>query len=253
MTRLPVLVPSGLVGEHRSPRKPPVEVVEVDVGQEWAEHAALRRPFAGPLEQLPFHHACPEESPDQAEEPLVPNALPQLAQQLLMMDMVEEALNVPLDHPVVMTAANRRPVVRLGDRGVTGPSRPEAVAEIGEVAFEDGFQDELECHLDPAVIERGHAQWAHLAILFGNVDTLDGHRLEGPRTELFFEASQVEFPALPAKYAAAEPVEPRCTGPFVGKQPCGGCVQHRVPGEEVVEMPEAMLRALRRFLREPLL
>src|SRR5579871_3735328 len=94
------------------------------------------------------------------------------------MDVVEEAFNVTLDHPIHLALPNRREAHDVGNRGVTGPPRPKPMAEVQKVALEDGFQNELHRHLDPSIVERGNSQRTHLSILLGNVDAFHWVGLE---------------------------------------------------------------------------
>ena len=52
------------------------------------------------------------------------------------------------------------------------------MAKTGKVALEDGFQNELDSHLDPSVVDGRNTQWSLAPILFGNVHPLDWGGLE---------------------------------------------------------------------------
>ena len=76
-----------------------VEPVEVDVGQEGADHPALRRAGDRLAGHAVRHHPCCEPLPDQLEHPPVGHPLPDVVQQPSMVEGVEEAPDVQLGDP----------------------------------------------------------------------------------------------------------------------------------------------------------
>jgi hypothetical protein len=75
----------------------------------------------------------------------------------------------------------------MGDGGVTGPLRAEAVAVVRKVALVDGFQNDLEGHLDPTVVECGDTQGPPFSIPLGYVNATNWGRLIGAGAELLLE------------------------------------------------------------------
>lgn len=95
-----------------------------------------------------------------------------------MVYVVEEPLDVALNHPVHLPARLHREGIDMGGCGVTRPAWSKPVAVRLEVALGDGFQKELEGHLYPSVVERWYAEWSELSILLRNVDSFHRHGLE---------------------------------------------------------------------------
>src|SRR5205823_4323029 len=147
-----------------------------------------------PSEEPLFHESSTKKPPDQIQQSFVPNASPQKGHELLVMDMVEEAFNITVNYPIHLALPNGREAHDVGNCGVTGPPRPKPMAEVQKVALEDGLQNQLDCHLDPSVVERWDSQRTHLSILLGNVDALHWVRLEGTFAQLLEESGLVTVP-----------------------------------------------------------
>jgi hypothetical protein len=94
------------------------------------------------------------------------------AQQPLVVDRVEEAANVGIEHPIHVLAHDRR--MQGIERHVRVPSRPEAVGEPEEVGLVDSTQHLGHRALDDLVFQRRHAERPLAAVGFGNVDRRTG-------------------------------------------------------------------------------
>ena len=134
-----------------------------------------------------------EPHPDQPEDARVGDPVRQHPQQPLVVDQVEEAVDVGIEHPVHALAHDRR--VQRRESLVRVPPRPEAVGEPEEVDFVDGAQRLGDRTLDDLVLQGRHAERTPPAIGFRDLDTPD--RLGrvapsvDPRAEILEVAHQV--------------------------------------------------------------
>src|SRR5262245_41099167 len=100
----------------------PVQVVQVDVGQEWADDPTLWRATDGVVVAPVLHVPRLEQALDQPHKPAVVDVSPDDLQQDRVVDVVETPLDIALDEP-------DRALPRLLDfpeRRVATPVRPEA-------------------------------------------------------------------------------------------------------------------------------
>ena len=72
-----------------------VEFMEINIGKQWAEAAALRCSGVGLVLDVGFDVSCFQELTHQMEEAFVEDALAQNGEQRLMVQMVEETLEYP--------------------------------------------------------------------------------------------------------------------------------------------------------------
>src|SRR5260370_12423929 len=86
----------------------------------------------------------------------------------LMLDRVEKALNVYVQHPVHPLAFQRRR--QRVERIVLAPSRAEAIAEPFEVHLVDRIQNLSHCSLHDLVFNRCNAQRSSASIFFRDVN-----------------------------------------------------------------------------------
>ena len=75
-----------------------IQYVQIDVGEQRTDHAALRRPFRGGLPFSFFHNSRREPLTDELKHPSVADAALHKAEQLFMVDGVE-ALDVRIHDP----------------------------------------------------------------------------------------------------------------------------------------------------------
>src|SRR6202011_5990514 len=67
-----------------------VEFVEHEVTQQWRKRTSLRSSFHARADQSVLHHPGIQECPDELQQPLVLDALGDLAHQFVMIDLIEE-------------------------------------------------------------------------------------------------------------------------------------------------------------------
>jgi hypothetical protein len=137
-----------------------VEGVQVDVGQQGADHRPLRAsPLRCPLRH-PFHHLLAQVRLDQRQHSAVRHPLSHPLHQDLVIQRVEEPLDVGVHHPGVPRI---QMLDRLGQGVVAAPARPKAVARLCKLRLEDRLQNTLQRPLHHAVPHRRDSQPAALA------------------------------------------------------------------------------------------
>ena len=105
---------------------------------------------------------------DQPQDARIGDPVRHHPQQPLVVDRVEEAADVGIEHPVHALAHHRR--MQRRESLMRVPSRPEAVGEAEEVDLVDGAQHLGDRALDDLVLQRRHAERALPAIGFRDVD-----------------------------------------------------------------------------------
>ena len=87
-------------------------------------------PFGTTFDVAVFQYTCAQKAPHQSQDTFVPHVLAQITHQQIVVDVVEKAFNVNVDHPTALFAHN----VMLGaSHGIVGISpRPVAVARVTE-------------------------------------------------------------------------------------------------------------------------
>ena len=150
-----------------------IQRVEVDVGQQRADHRALRRaPCRRPSLQ-PFQDVGLQPAADQIENPAIADLLLDPRHQPIMRDRVEIAGQVGVHH--VGVAVLDQPI-DFPQRVMASAPRSEAVAPVAEPRFENRFDHEPDSLLDDAILDRRNAQRPRSSIAFGDVDPFDGLR-----------------------------------------------------------------------------
>src|SRR5882672_5494705 len=176
-----------------------VEIVEVDIGQQRRDHAALRRPLprmrrASPTLVVFVHDGTPQPQTNQMQHRTVRNPPLELLHQSRVVDGVEVARQVRVVH-LPPTRLERR--LHLVERLMRVPSRTESVRTRLEVRLEDQFDHQEHRHLRDAVPHRRNAQRAEPAIRLRNVDAAHGLRTIRARSQRLGEV--VEKRAHPAR------------------------------------------------------
>ncbi len=132
-----------------------VETVQKDVRQERRQRSALRRPFRCRTALAANHDACLQVSANQLQKTGIGNLHPHLAHQQIVVHVVEELLQIQIDHPA---AAALHIVPSLQNRLARAAARTEAEARVRKaivVVLLKDLQDRL---LYQAVQYRGDAQ-----------------------------------------------------------------------------------------------
>src|SRR5438128_3297002 len=136
---------------------PEVEhIVQVEVGQERADAAALDRAHF-PLCSLPvFQHAGGQPLLDEPHDAPVRHMVLDELHQPLVLQRIEEAANVGIEHPVhfLRHDADRERIKRL----MRAATRPEPIGETEEVLFVDRVQYLDDGTLDDLVLQRGNTE-----------------------------------------------------------------------------------------------
>ena len=124
-----------------------------------------------------------QESPEQVDEPIIPDTPPNAAKQKPVVDRVEVARQITFDDP-----AAPRPGAIILQLYLHGPDsvmhaafRPEAIGEGMEVALPHRLHSHQHRTLDDAVFQGRDTQWTFLAIGFRNIDSPDWLRDVIPR------------------------------------------------------------------------
>src|SRR5262249_60468332 len=106
-----------------------VEFIEHNVTQQGRKRTSLRGPFHARADQPILHHPSIQECPDEFQEPLVLEALGDLAHQLVVIDPIEEFLQIKISHPAI---ALRNVLLRLRYGLMRRPTRSKSIAVMGE-------------------------------------------------------------------------------------------------------------------------
>src|SRR6266851_5448573 len=158
----------SLSGGHRPPSISLVDGRQIDVGQQRRDDPTLRDSRDRVANRALDHDPGLQECVDEPEHLAVPDASSHTLHLNVMVDGIEAAFDVALDH----IRDRRRPVSgrvqELLDpcqRIMGASTAPEPIRGRREVRLEDGFQDQLQGHLHQSVFERGYSQWAILTRL----------------------------------------------------------------------------------------
>ncbi len=158
----------------------PVEVVEVDVGEQRAERGALRRPLLGRLPHAIYHDSRFQVAADQLEHLLVGDPPCEPGHQRVVLDSVKEAIEVQIDGVLEPLGD-----VALGatDRIMGRAPGTKAEATLREAGVEYGHQHLREGLLDQPIQGRRHPQLPLPAGGLWNRDPPGGLRSVGARVE----------------------------------------------------------------------
>jgi hypothetical protein len=145
-----------------------------DVGEQGGEDVALRGAGLGAREHTVGQDARLQECPDQSCHPQVGDAPAQARHDVMVVDMVEAALDVPFDDPLI---GRTRPIsVRLRAGGAdrvpdvlqsvaTRPARAEAIRDGQELRLQDRLEQLQERGLHDAIPHGRHTERPELARL----------------------------------------------------------------------------------------
>ncbi len=144
--------------------------MQVEVGQQWRQHRSLRRARRGvPVCRL-RHDLLVQERLNQRQHAAVADRTFHQAQQPLMRDGVEVALQVGVHH---MGEAFLQQPIDLPQRVLAAPPGSEAVASGAELNLENGFDCHLQGGLHDAVLHHGDPKRTGLAVALGDLHPLD--------------------------------------------------------------------------------
>src|SRR5450759_4079092 len=107
----------------------PVEFVEHEVTEQWRKRTSLRSSFHARADQPVLHHPGIQECPDELQQPLVLDALGDLAHQSVVIDSIEELFQIEINHPSVTL---RDVLLRLTHGVMRRSTRSKPVAVLGK-------------------------------------------------------------------------------------------------------------------------
>ena len=163
--------------------------MQVDVRQQRAHYSTLRgTTFRVPHHSF-FHDSCSQPLSDHAPDHSVPHPLVQKAPQMVAFDLVEEALDVQVDHPASPVVHQSLPQ-RL-KRLVSSTPRPKSVRTFQEVLLVRRFQHHQDRPLQDLVLQRRYPDRARLASRFRQVYPAHRRRPIASRVESVEQALQV--------------------------------------------------------------
>src|SRR6266702_282049 len=177
-------------------------VVKVDIGQKRRCTAALGRTLLHARALTILQHTGCQPFLDEPHDAPVRDAMLDELHQPSVIDRVEETPDVHIEHPV--HRSREQPRVERIQAVMLAASGTKPVREPEEVRFVDGVQHLDGGPLDDLVLQRGNAQRALPAPVFGDVDPANGlgsvrtaleARSEVP--EVFFQGLAVLPPGLP--------------------------------------------------------
>ena len=151
-----------------------IQRVEVDVGQQRADHRALRRALRRRPPLQPFQDVGLQPAADQIENAAIADLLLDPRHQPIMRNRVEIGGQVGVHH--VGVAVLDQPI-DFPQRVMASATRSETVAPIAEPRFENRFDYEPDSLLDDAILDRRDAQRPRSSIALGDVDPFDGLRV----------------------------------------------------------------------------
>jgi hypothetical protein len=176
--------------------------VQVEVGQEWADTAALNRSLLATYPLPVLQHTCPQPFLDEAQHAPVRNPVPDERFQPCMPEGVEKGPQVGVEHPVhlPLPQSDGERVQRL----VLATPGSEPVRETNEVDFVDGVEHLDGGSLDDLVFQSDHSdrplptvrlRYVRPTGRLGSVRSLAQPAREVP--EVFLQALPVLLPRLP--------------------------------------------------------
>ena len=150
------------------PCHPQIErIVQEQIGQHGADHAALRRATGSLDPRAVLHaHRCGQPPFDVQNRPWARHMFPNRPQQKRMVDVVEQALDVEFQYPVVVPAALSRHADGI-ERRFTGPI---AVGIRQKYRLQIRFNHPFDNHLCHTIGHGWHPQKPLPATLFRNGD-----------------------------------------------------------------------------------
>jgi hypothetical protein len=196
---------------------PLLDRAERDVGEQWRDHSALGRAGGRRKKETFFENSSAQELPHQFRHLQVADADANALHQQMVIDMIEAALDVALDDPLVRpplasaVAGLRSRAYGHADMlqsAMASSSWAEPIRDVPEVRFEERLQKILDRVLNDAVSDSGDSQGSELPRLAGLGDQLPS---AGARS-------------IPARPQFVAKLHKECFAPFAVTNP-----QHRHP------------------------
>src|SRR6185312_10005854 len=184
-----------------------VEFIEHEVTQQWRKRSSLRSSFHAGADQSVLHHPGIEECPDELQQPLVLDALGDLAHQFVVIDSIKELFQIEIDHPSVTL---RDVLLRLSHSVMRRSTRSKPVAVLGERRVPSLLQHLHHRLLDEAIQRGGDAKLSHPSIRLRDFHPPHRFRFVGPVQQLLPNGRPVLLQIV-AELIDRHPVDARAT------------------------------------------
>ncbi len=142
-------------------------VVQVDVGEQRRNHGPLGSPQLRLRPDAFFHDSGLEPLLYQAQDPSVGNPVFQKLHQPSVLDSVEKAPDVCVEHPVDLPL--RDPDIKSIQRMMCAAPGTKSVGETQKVDFIDGIEDTHQGLLDNLIFQSRDPQGSEFAVPFGDI------------------------------------------------------------------------------------
>lgn len=179
------MIGSGLLALIRPPFVAFLDRTQRDVGKQRRDDPALRGAVFRAQELVLRKNPGLKELSDQPRHATVSNASAYPIHQVMVVDIVEAALDVPFNDPAIRQP-NSSPILpefvrqdRAADilqGAVRAPPGSEPVRDMPELRLEDRLQEDFDRALDDAIFDRRNAQGSELAWFTGFRDELASRR-----------------------------------------------------------------------------
>src|SRR6185312_6142820 len=184
-----------------------VEFIEHEVTQQWRKRSSLRSSFHAGADQSVLHHPGIEQCPDELQQPLVLDALGDLAHQFVVIDSIKELFQIEIDHPSVTL---RDVLLRLSHSVMRRSTRSKPVAVLGERRVPSLLQHLHHRLLDEAIQRGGDAKLSHPSIRLRDFHPPHRFRFVGPVQQLLPNGRPVLLQIV-AELIDRHPVDARAT------------------------------------------
>ena len=211
--------------------------MQVDVGEQRRDDAALRRARHRTRPLPVFHHACREPLPQQLQHPPVRDTLADQHQQLGVVDAAEVVADVGVEHVVPAARATHAQGFQCLRRA---PLRPEPIRRGPEIRLENGLQHERRSHLRHSVSNRRNAERPLSAIGLRDVSPQDRLRTIRAGAQRGAEFVQQTLDAILLDDGQGHRIDPRRAAVPLHPPPC--LLEDVTPPDPVHQGMEAALR-----------
>ena len=171
-------------------RHPCVQRMQIDVGQQRADHRPLGRSRRRRPSVRSPHDIGRQPAAQQIEDPAIADPFLHPPHQPLVRNAVEVGLEVGVHHEGVAVLDQS---IHFAQRVMATPSRSEAVAPLQELHLEDRFDHELHRPLHDPVLDRRDAQRPRSTIALGDVHPSDRLRPVGSRSQRLRQLGQINL------------------------------------------------------------
>ena len=142
-----------------------VELVEIDIGKNRTDDAALRSAAVALVQLAILHISRIEKFTDKAQKTLVLNSFTENANHDIVVDIVEEAFNISFHKPLAPCKA----ILNHSQGCVTAFIGSKAVGGVLKTVFVDGFQQHTDNFLHQLVVNGRNTQRTEFSVLLRDV------------------------------------------------------------------------------------